>query len=64
MEPGLRAPEGLAACLHHLQSQKDAPSFIASGAPTTTAISTPRAMAIGVMSPADVINIMGTIITP
>ena len=31
MEPELRAPEGLAACLHHLQSQKDAPSFIASG---------------------------------
>ncbi|MFT3827993.1 MAG: metallophosphoesterase [Chitinophagaceae bacterium] len=31
MEPELRAPEGLAACLHHLQSIKDAPSFILSG---------------------------------
>ena len=31
IEPELRAAEGLAACLHHLQSQKDAPSFIFSG---------------------------------
>lgn len=31
MESELRAPEGLATCLHHLQSHKDAPSFILSG---------------------------------
>ncbi|HVU57851.1 MAG TPA: metallophosphoesterase [Puia sp.] len=31
IEPELRAAEGLAACLHHLQSQKEAPSFIMSG---------------------------------
>ena len=31
IEPELRAAEGLAACLHHLQSQKEAPAFIFSG---------------------------------
>ncbi|MDO6434082.1 metallophosphoesterase [Flavitalea sp. BT771] len=31
VEPELRAAEGLAACLHHLQSQKEAPAFIFSG---------------------------------
>ncbi len=31
IEPELRAAEGLAACLHHLQSQKETPSFIFSG---------------------------------
>lgn len=28
LEPEMRAPEGLAKCLHHIQSQKDAPAFI------------------------------------
>ncbi|KAA2238602.1 metallophosphoesterase [Chitinophaga agrisoli] len=28
LEPELNAPKGLAACLHHIQSQKDQPSFI------------------------------------
>lgn len=28
LEPELKAPEGLAKCLHHIQSQKDAPAFI------------------------------------
>jgi 3',5'-cyclic AMP phosphodiesterase CpdA len=28
LEPELLAPEGLAKCLHHIQSQKDKPSFI------------------------------------
>lgn len=28
MEPEMNAPAGLAACLHHLQGQKDQPSFI------------------------------------
>ncbi len=31
MEPEMNAPAGLAACLHHLQNQKDQPSFIVSG---------------------------------
>ncbi len=31
MEPELNAPAGLAKCLHHLQSQKDQPSFVMSG---------------------------------
>lgn len=31
IEPELNAPAGLAACLHHLQKQKDQPSFIMSG---------------------------------
>ncbi len=31
MEPELNAPAGLAACLHHLQSQKQQPAFILSG---------------------------------
>jgi 3',5'-cyclic-AMP phosphodiesterase len=31
IEPELNAPAGLAKCLHHLQSQKDQPSFIMSG---------------------------------
>ena len=28
LEPEMKAPEGLAKCLHHIQSQKDAPAFI------------------------------------
>lgn len=28
LEPEMHAPEGLAKCLHHIQSQKDKPSFI------------------------------------
>ncbi|SFM95293.1 3',5'-cyclic AMP phosphodiesterase CpdA [Chitinophaga sp. YR627] len=28
LEPEMHAPEGLAKCLHHIQAQKDAPSFI------------------------------------
>lgn len=28
LEPELNAPKGLAACLHHIQSQKEQPSFI------------------------------------
>lgn len=31
MKPEMRAPEGLAACLHHVQSQKKKPAFIVSG---------------------------------
>ncbi len=31
IEPELNAPAGLAKCLHHLQAQKDQPSFIMSG---------------------------------
>jgi Icc protein len=34
MKPELRAAEGLAACMHHLQSQKQAPAFIVSGGDT------------------------------
>jgi 3',5'-cyclic-AMP phosphodiesterase len=34
MKPELRAAEGLAVCMHHLQSQKLAPSFIVSGGDT------------------------------
>ena len=34
MEPEMRAAEGLAACMHHLQSQKQAPAFIVSGGDT------------------------------
>src|SRR5688500_20085303 len=30
MQPELRAAEGMAACLHHLQSQKQKPAFILS----------------------------------
>ncbi|MCF6405860.1 metallophosphoesterase [Chitinophaga filiformis] len=28
LEPEMKAPEGLAKCLHHIQAQKDAPAFI------------------------------------
>jgi 3',5'-cyclic AMP phosphodiesterase CpdA len=43
MEPDMHAPEGLAACLHHLQSQKIAPSFIVSGGDSIfDALNTPK----------------------
>ena len=43
MKPDLRVPEGLAACLHHVQSQKQAPSFIVSGGDSIfDALKTPK----------------------